>query len=62
MHAGSWLVFVFARTGKLGQPPEDNYEWTDNELVFDVINADKEYFIGTSWLDATFEVHRDGIA
>ena len=41
---------------------EDNYEWTDNALVFDVINADKEYFIGTSWLDATFEVHRDGIA
>jgi lipopolysaccharide transport system ATP-binding protein len=40
---------------------EDNYEWTDNALVFDVINADKEYFIGTSWLDATFEVHRDGI-
>lgn len=37
---------------------ENNYEWTDNALVFDVANLDQTIFIGTSWLDATFELHR----
>jgi len=23
----------------------DNYEWIDNALVFDVVNADRSYFI-----------------
>jgi len=31
----------------------NNYEWTDNLLVFDVINIDKPIFVGTTWLDAT---------
>lgn len=35
---------------------ENNYEWTDNLLVFDVINASYPYFIGTSYLDARFEI------
>jgi lipopolysaccharide transport system ATP-binding protein len=35
-----------------------NYEWTDNALVFDVVNADRPYFLGTSALDATFEIER----
>jgi lipopolysaccharide transport system ATP-binding protein len=34
----------------------NNYEWTDNALVFDVINADHQTFIGTNWLDANFEI------
>ncbi|KAF1086050.1 Teichoic acids export ATP-binding protein TagH [Sporotomaculum syntrophicum] len=37
---------------------EDNYEWVDNALVFDVINTDKNFFIGTSWLDAVFQISR----
>jgi len=37
---------------------ENNYEWVDNALVFDVVNADKGYFIGTSWLDAVFQISR----
>lgn len=36
----------------------DNYEWRDNAVVFDVVNTDRSYFIGTSWLDARFEVTR----
>ncbi|KAB8317097.1 ABC transporter ATP-binding protein [Tolypothrix campylonemoides VB511288] len=36
----------------------DNFEWTDNLLVFDVINAGVPVFIGSSWLDAEFEVER----
>ncbi|TPN65743.1 ABC transporter ATP-binding protein [Mesorhizobium sp. B1-1-1] len=32
----------------------DNYEWQDNALVFDVINATQPFFIGTSALDARF--------
>ena len=37
---------------------EDNFEWVDNILVFDVINVEKEVFIGTSWLDASFQIYR----
>jgi lipopolysaccharide transport system ATP-binding protein len=37
----------------------DNYEWIDNALVFDVVNADRTYFIGTNWLDAVFVIDRE---
>lgn len=36
---------------------ENNYEWADNILVFDVVNLEK-VFIGTSWLDAVFQISR----
>ncbi len=39
---------------------ENNYEWTDNLLVFDVVNSDKALFIGTSYLDAQFKIERIG--
>ncbi|BCX80923.1 hypothetical protein MIT9_P0501 [Methylomarinovum caldicuralii] len=34
----------------------NNYEWTDNALVFDVINTNYPFFIGSSWLDAQFQI------
>ncbi len=37
----------------------DNYEWTDNALVFDVINVEHELFIGTCWLDGKFSISTD---
>jgi lipopolysaccharide transport system ATP-binding protein len=36
----------------------DNYEWVDNQLVFDVINVNQGYFIGSNWLDAQFLISR----
>lgn len=36
----------------------NNYEWIDNLLVFDVVNVDREYFIGTTWLDVRFSIIR----
>ena len=39
---------------------ERNYEWTDNALVFEVVNTDRQYFVGTSWIDAAFDVRRHG--
>jgi lipopolysaccharide transport system ATP-binding protein len=36
----------------------NNYEWIDNLLVFDVINAEQDVFIGTNWLDAQFSINR----
>lgn len=36
----------------------DNYEWVDNLLVFDVVNVDREYFIGSNCLDAQFNISR----
>jgi lipopolysaccharide transport system ATP-binding protein len=38
----------------------DNYEWTDNALVFEVVNGDGPYFIGSNWLDAQFDIRRVG--
>lgn len=36
----------------------DNFEWIDNLLVFEVMNAAHDTFIGTSWLDARFSIER----
>lgn len=38
---------------------ENNYEWQDNALVFDVVNATRPFFIGTSALDAQFVIQGD---
>ncbi len=35
---------------------DQNFEWSDNLLVFDVINVDKNIFIGSQWLPHSFEV------
>jgi lipopolysaccharide transport system ATP-binding protein len=40
----------------------DNYEWVDNLLVFDVVNTERPLFIGSSWLDAEFDITRRGDA
>lgn len=37
---------------------DDNYEWTDNMLVFDVQNFNKPFFIGTSYVHAPFTIER----
>ena len=36
----------------------NNYEWIDNLLVFDVVNVERDIFIGTNWLDAQFSITR----
>ncbi|MEL6244213.1 MAG: ABC transporter ATP-binding protein [Pseudomonadota bacterium] len=36
----------------------DNFEWIDNAIVFDVTNADKPYFIGSSYVEAQFNVEK----
>jgi lipopolysaccharide transport system ATP-binding protein len=36
----------------------NNYEWIDNLIVFDVINVERDIFIGTNWLDARFSISR----
>jgi lipopolysaccharide transport system ATP-binding protein len=40
---------------------DENFEWSDNVLVFDVINVDKDIFIGSNWLNAQFSVKRNDI-
>lgn len=40
---------------------DNNYEWTDNMLVFDVVNFEHPLFIGTNWLDAEFTVRKSGV-
>ncbi len=37
---------------------DDNFEWSDNLLVFDVVNFDQTFFLGTSSLNANFNVQR----
>ena len=38
---------------------DENFEWSDNLLVFDVINVDKPIFIGSNWLQGVFSVSRN---
>lgn len=35
-----------------------NYEWRDLALLFEVINTDKDKFIGVGWMPPTMEYHR----
>lgn len=35
---------------------ENNYEWSDNAFVFNVLNGNNHVFIGSSWLDAEFQI------
>ena len=36
----------------------DNYEWIDNFFVFEVVNTDHPYFIGSTWLNSVWTIHR----
>ena len=36
----------------------DNFEWTDNAIVFDVINSSLPVFIGTNYLNACFDIQQ----
>jgi lipopolysaccharide transport system ATP-binding protein len=72
--AGELLSFVVAFTCTLGvgsysfSPAlvssesvfERTYEWQDNSFVFDVIIGDRDFFVGSSWLDAKFKTSRRG--
>lgn len=33
-----------------------NYEWTDLAVVFNVVNTDKNIFVGSSWIEPTIQV------
>lgn len=35
---------------------DENFEWSDNLLVFDVINVDQPEFIGSNWLQGNFSI------
>ena len=37
---------------------DSNYEWQDNVIVFDVINLDRTFFIGSAFLDARIDITR----
>lgn len=36
----------------------NNYEWRDLALIFYVANADRNYFIGSNWIEPKIEVNR----
>nr|WP_176025012.1 ABC transporter ATP-binding protein [Brucella pseudintermedia] len=38
---------------------ENNFEWRDNCLVFEVVNIGYVEFIGSSWMDAGFKIERN---
>lgn len=37
---------------------DENYEWSDNLLVFDVINVEHTQFIGSTWLRGEFQINK----
>ena len=34
----------------------NNYEWTDLAMLFNVVNMSKSHFVGSSWIDSTFNI------
>lgn len=50
---GSYSVVTALHSGD--SHVENNYEWRDIALVFDVINADKQVFQGCNWLDTKID-------
>lgn len=73
LHAGETIRFRLPFTCTLGPGSysvspalvssdthlSDNYEWVDNLLVFDVVNTDRHFFIGSNSLDARFVIERE---
>ncbi|MFZ6818644.1 ABC transporter ATP-binding protein [Undibacterium sp. Ji22W] len=53
--AGSYSVTTALTRGE--SHLDQNFEWSDNLLVFDVINVDKDIFIGSHWFDTKFIVN-----
>lgn len=39
---------------------ENNYQWQDNAVIFEVSNMSKTKFVGCTWLEAGFNVSRQG--
>ncbi|MBX9899647.1 MAG: ABC transporter ATP-binding protein [Burkholderiaceae bacterium] len=72
LKAGDVVKYVYAFSGNLGAGSyavttaltsaethlEENFEWSDNLLVFDVVNIDKPEFIGSAWLQGNFQITR----
>lgn len=54
--AGSYSVTTALTNGV--SHLDQNFEWSDNLLVFDVINVDKPIFIGNHWFETQFSVQR----
>ena len=38
---------------------QSNYDWRDLALVFEVVNADKEEFVGVNWLPHKLRIHHE---
>lgn len=69
VRSGSTAVFTFQFAANLGEGTysvaaalhtadthlNKNYEWRDLALVFNVLNIDKEVFVGVAWLPPTLE-------
>ncbi|TGQ51312.1 ABC transporter ATP-binding protein [Mesorhizobium sp. M1C.F.Ca.ET.193.01.1.1] len=53
---GSYGLSVALHTGDVHI--DNNYDWIENIEVFDVINSDRPFFVGTSRLEHAFEIVR----
>ncbi|MDN4018055.1 ABC transporter ATP-binding protein [Zwartia panacis] len=53
---GSYSVAVALHTADTHVA--NNYEWRDRAIVFNVININKDRFVGVAWLPTTLETHR----
>jgi len=70
--AGAILTFIFSFPVNLGPGSYSiaialhtgdthinrNYEWVDLAAIFNVINIDREFFVGATWLPPTMEYYR----
>ena len=51
---GSYSITCALHAG--GTHVSSNYEWTDNAIVFEVVNVDFPHFVGTASLPARFDI------
>ena len=72
LHAGETITFDASFTANLGEGSysisvalhaadthlDENYDWLDHAVVFQVINVDKASFVGAAWLPPVIEVSR----
>lgn len=73
LKAGEAIEFVLSFAANLGEGSYsvalalhtadthvvNNYEWRDRAIVFNVLNINKDNFVGVAWLPTTLESHRD---
>ena len=59
LNIGVGIYYICASLHSSAGHTDQNYQWIENLLSFEVDNISKHKFIGTTYLDAKFYIHKD---